>query len=94
VWGSGGIATPILTSALDGDDQLHASAALTPVKEHPVPIAEEAGWVPEPVWMLWRREKSYPAGNRTPTVQPVARFYIGSVLFRNFLQMAGVTAAG
>jgi hypothetical protein len=27
---------------------------------------------PEPVWTLWRREKSLdPAGNRTPAVQPV-----------------------
>jgi hypothetical protein len=31
--------------------------ALPPGKESPVPIAEEAGWAPEPVWKLWRREK-------------------------------------
>jgi hypothetical protein len=31
---------------------------------------------PEPVWTLWRREKSLvPAGNRTPAVQPVTRHY-------------------
>jgi hypothetical protein len=30
VWGSGGIAPPFLLSALDGGDQLHAPAALTP----------------------------------------------------------------
>jgi hypothetical protein len=30
--------------------QLHAPAALTPVKEPLVPIGWEAGWDPEPVW--------------------------------------------
>jgi hypothetical protein len=40
--------------------QLHASAALPPRKETPVPIGEEAGWVPEPVWTTWRREDSCP----------------------------------
>jgi hypothetical protein len=31
------------------------------------PIDCEAGWVPEPVWMFWRREKSLaPAEIRTP----------------------------
>jgi hypothetical protein len=29
--------------------QRHASAALPPGKD-PVPIVEEAGWAPEPVW--------------------------------------------
>jgi len=42
-----------LTSALDGRGSLlHAPAALPPV-----PIGQEAGWAPEPVWTLWRREK-------------------------------------
>jgi len=26
----------------------------------PVPIKQEAGWVPEPVRMLWRRENNLP----------------------------------
>jgi hypothetical protein len=30
IWGSGGMAPPFLTSALDGGGQLHAVAALTP----------------------------------------------------------------
>jgi len=30
--------------------QLHALATLLPGKELPVPIGEEAGWDPEPVW--------------------------------------------
>jgi hypothetical protein len=36
----------------------------------PVPIALETGWALEPVWMLWRRDKSRCAGNRTLVVQP------------------------
>jgi len=44
--------------------QLHAPAALTPQKEYPVPIEQKAGWVPEPVWMRWRRTvfRFYPYG--------------------------------
>jgi len=39
-----------LTSALDGvGGQRHAPAALAPGKE-PVPILQEAGWAPGPVW--------------------------------------------
>jgi hypothetical protein len=44
-------------------------------KEPPVHIEQEAGWAPEPVWTLWRREQSCIAWNRTPVVQPVARCY-------------------
>jgi hypothetical protein len=27
-------------------------------KEPPISIGQEAGWAPEPIWMLWSREKS------------------------------------
>jgi hypothetical protein len=50
--------------------QLHAPAVL-----HPVPIGYEAGWPPESVWTLWRKEKYFTAWNRTPDVQLVARRY-------------------
>jgi hypothetical protein len=41
----------------------HARAALLP----PVPIVQEAGWAPEPVWTQRLEEKSFvPAGDRTP----------------------------
>jgi hypothetical protein len=52
--------------------QLHASAAL-PL----VPIVLEAEWTPEPVSMLWSREKSLAsARNQTLVIQPVACHYI------------------
>jgi hypothetical protein len=47
--------------------QPHAQAALYPRgKDPPVPIGQEAGWVPEPVWTQWLEEKSFvSAGDRT-----------------------------
>jgi hypothetical protein len=47
--------------------QLHALATLPPV-----PIGWEAGWAPESVWTLWRKEKSCTAGNQTQAIQPIA----------------------
>jgi len=39
-----------MTSALDGvGGQRHAAAAFTPRKD-PLPIVQEAGWAPGPVW--------------------------------------------
>jgi hypothetical protein len=48
--------------------QHHAPAALLlSGKGPPVPIVQEAGWAPEPVWTQRIEEKSFaPAGNRTP----------------------------
>jgi hypothetical protein len=48
--------------------QHHASAALLPLgKGPPVPIVQEAGWAPEPVWTQRLEEKSSAsAGHRTP----------------------------
>jgi hypothetical protein len=55
--------------------QHHAPAALYPRGERtPVPIGQEAGWAPEPVWTQRLEEKSSASvGNRTPVVQPVVR---------------------
>jgi hypothetical protein len=37
------------------------------------PLVRAIGWTQEPIWTLWRREKSFaPARNQTLTVQPVA----------------------
>jgi hypothetical protein len=57
--------------------QRHAPAALIPPgKGPPVPIVQEAGWAPEPVWTQRLEENSFaPAGDRTPIAQPVVRHY-------------------
>ena len=53
------------TSALDGGggDQPHAPTASTPGKD-PVPIVQEAGWAPGPVWT--GVENLAPTGIRSP----------------------------
>jgi hypothetical protein len=57
--------------------QRHAPVALLPPeKGTPVPIVQEAGWDPEPVWTQRLEEESFaPAGDRTPIVQPVVRYH-------------------
>jgi hypothetical protein len=57
--------------------QHHAPVALYPPgKGPPVPIGQEAGWAPEPVWTQRLEEKSSAsAEDRTPVVQPVVRHY-------------------
>jgi hypothetical protein len=51
--------------------QRHAPAALLPPgKGPPVPIVQEAGLAPEPVWTQRLEEKSYDsAEDRTPAAQ-------------------------
>jgi hypothetical protein len=66
------------TSALDGGEwsASRPDRALLPGKGPPVPIRQEAGWVPESVWTQRLQEKSFaPAGDRTPIAQPVVRHY-------------------
>jgi hypothetical protein len=56
------------TWALDGGEWLASrpGRALPPGKGSPVPIVQEAGWAPEPVWTQRLEEKSFaPAGDRT-----------------------------
>jgi hypothetical protein len=60
--------------------QRHVPAALyPPEKGPPVPIVQEAGWVPEPVWTQRLDEKLFRLcpGLKLdrPVVQPVARQY-------------------
>jgi hypothetical protein len=57
------------TSALDVGEwsASRPGRALPPEKGLPVPILQEAGWAPEPVWTKRLEEKSSaPAGDRTP----------------------------
>jgi hypothetical protein len=48
------------TSALDGGERsaLSPGRALVPGKWPPVPIGQEAGWAPQPVWTQRSEEKS------------------------------------
>jgi hypothetical protein len=50
-----------LTSALDWGEWLESllGRALVPGKGPPVPIVQEAGWAPEPVWTQRLEEKSF-----------------------------------
>jgi hypothetical protein len=50
--------------------QLHAPSSLPPGKRPPVPIVQEVGWTPEPVWTTWRRENFWPYrdSNSDPSV--------------------------
>jgi hypothetical protein len=49
-------------------------------KGAPVPIGQETGWAPDPIWTLMSKEKSIAtAQKRTPDVQLVARHYIDRV---------------
>ena len=53
-----------MATALEGlRGQHHASAAFTPGKD-PVPIVQEAGWAPGPVWT--GAENLFPTGIRSP----------------------------
>jgi hypothetical protein len=57
------------TSALDGGEwsASRPGRAFTPGEGTPVPIGQEAGWAPQPVWTQRIEEKSFaPAGDRTP----------------------------
>ena len=52
-----------MATAIEGmSSQLHAPAILSPRKD-PVPIVQEAGWAPGPVWM---GGKSRPTGIPSP----------------------------
>jgi hypothetical protein len=56
------------TSALDGGEwsASRPGRALPPGKGPPVPIVQEAGWAPEPVWTQRLEEKSLPL----PEIEP------------------------
>jgi hypothetical protein len=52
---------------------------LAPRKGPPVPIVQEAGWAPEPVWTQRLEEKSFcfcrGSNLDRPVIQPIARRY-------------------
>jgi hypothetical protein len=67
-----------LTSALDGGEwsASRPGRTLPPGKEPPVPIGQEAGWAPEPVWTQGLEEKSSASvGDRTPIVHVTVNMF-------------------
>jgi hypothetical protein len=68
----------VTTSTLDGGEWSESGPgrALPPGKGPLVPIIQEAGWAPEPVWTQRLEEKFFaPAGDRTSVVQPIVGLY-------------------
>jgi hypothetical protein len=67
-----------LAPALDGGEwsASRPCRSLPPGKGPPVPIVQEAGWAPEPVWTQRSQKKSFAyAADRTPIVQSALRHY-------------------
>jgi hypothetical protein len=71
--GRGGKLLLILNLALDGGEW---SASRLGRALPPVPIGQEAGWAPEPVWTQ-RLEEKFSVGDRTPVIQSIVRHYTG-----------------
>jgi hypothetical protein len=60
--------------------QLGDPAAL-PLKKK-VPVGQEAGWVPEPIWTRWQREKSLPlVGTKSQSSCPQPTLYTECATF-------------
>jgi hypothetical protein len=83
LWERGYSSYSFSTTVLNGDElsALRPGLALppSPGKGPPVPIVQEAGWAPVPVWTQKLEEKSFHlcwgSNLDRPVVQPVARHY-------------------
>jgi hypothetical protein len=89
VWRRGDITPSFLTLALDvGDWTSLRRGRLPSEKEPPIPIGWEAGWAPEQVWTIWKRESLGPAGSSIKTNAWMVPKYSVSILtivnIRNF----------
>jgi hypothetical protein len=64
-----------MTAALDGDEwsASRPGRALAPGKGPPVPIVQEVGLAPEPVWTQRLQEKSFCLCRGSNLVRPVAQ---------------------
>jgi hypothetical protein len=67
---SGGKLNSFLTSTLEGGLWSASRLAAFIPRKDPVPIVQEAGWAPEPVWI--GAKNLAPSGFDPRTVQPVA----------------------
>jgi hypothetical protein len=80
------------------EGEQHATTALPPRKEPPLPSGYEAGWASEPIWTTWRSEDFLPyrdSNSDTSVVQPVASRYIdcanSSSKYHSYLLMLHIT---
>ena len=71
--------------------QHYVPAAFTPGKD-PVPIVQEAGWAPEPVWI--GAENLAPPGFDPRTVQPVASPYTDYTILAPILILSSYIRLG
>ena len=62
-----------MTTALEGGEGSASRPGRSLPRERPVPIVQEAGWAPGPVWT--GAENLAPLGLDPRTVQPVASRY-------------------
>jgi len=63
---------------IEGEWSASRPAALIPEKQPPIPIGQEAGWAPEPVWTRWRKEKYSlidPAGEYAQTALVILNIF-------------------
>jgi hypothetical protein len=63
--------------------QLHVSAALLLRKEPPVPTGYEAGWDPEPFWMLWIREKSLASAGKAVSLHNLKSTFLIILIYND-----------
>jgi hypothetical protein len=67
---------------MDVSSQRYSPAVLSSAKEAQVPIGQEAGWVSELVWTLWRRKNLLTLpGIETPPSSPQPVFIPSEMSF-------------
>jgi hypothetical protein len=67
--------------------QRQVPAALSPVKGPAVPILQEAGWAPEPVWTQRLEENSLASNLDRPMIQSLARHYTDWAITALFVRL-------
>jgi hypothetical protein len=82
-----------MTTALQGGEGSASRSGRFYPEKYPVPIVQEAGWVPGPVWTV--AENLAPTAIRTPDLparsQSLYRLsYLAHNIYTNFLQIEGL----